>query len=254
MYAMPFREAPDERDIFLARKAETSMKDFTITGHRGAAALAPENTLPSFYKAVECGASAVEFDVYPTRDGVAVVAHDDDLGRLTGVSVRVTQSSYTELARLRVFGKARIPTLREVLALAKGRLSVDVEVKAPGVEGEVVDALRELEMVESAVVTSFLPGVLATVKKLAPEVEVGLLVEEWDDEYFDLAEKVGASLLLPHYSQLTRNPGLIEEIRRRGYHVVTWTVNDVDIARQLLEMGVKGVITDNPCKLKEALK
>jgi len=196
----------------------------------------------------------VEFDVYPTRDGVAVVAHDDDLTRLAGASVRITQSSYAELAKLKVFGKARIPTLREVLAMAKGRLSVDVEIKAPGVEGEVVDALRELEMVEDAVVTSFLPGVLAEVKKLAPEVEVGLLVEEWDDEYFDLAEKIEASLLLPHYSQLVRNPGLLEEIERRGYYVVTWTVNDVGAARQLLRMGVKGVITDNPCELRKALR
>jgi len=228
-------------------------KNFTLTGHRGAAALAPENTLPSFYKAIECGATAVEFDVYATRDGVAVIAHDDDLTRLTGASVRITQSSYAELMKLKVFGKARIPTLREVLALAKGRLSVDIEIKAPGVEGEVVDALRELEMVEDAIVTSFLPGVIARVKKLAPEVEVGLLLEEWDDEYFDLAEKAGATLLLPHYSQLTRSSGLIEEIKRRGYRVVTWTVNDVDTARQLLKMGVEGVITDDPCKLKESL-
>jgi Glycerophosphoryl diester phosphodiesterase len=186
-----------EEIYFFRARQRLWAKNFTLTGHRGAAALAPENTLPSFYKAIECGATAVEFDVYATRDGVAVIAHDDDLTRLTGASVRITQSSYAELMKLKVFGKARIPTLREVLALAKGRLSVDIEIKAPGVEGEVVDALRELEMVEDAIVTSFLPGVIARVKKLAPEVEVGLLLEEWDDEYFDLAEKAGATFLLP---------------------------------------------------------
>jgi len=79
-------------------------------------------------------------------------------------------------------------------------------------------------------------------------------VEEWDDEYFDLAEKAGATLLLPHYSQLTRSPSLLDEIMRRGYRVVTWTVNDPEVARQLLKMGVEGVITDDPCKLREALE
>lgn len=92
-----------------------------------------------------------------TLDEVAVVVHDEDLSRLTGMSVRVSQITYAEFSKLRVYGRAKVPTLREVLALAKGRLSVDVELKAPGAEREVVETLRELEMVDDAIVTSFFP-------------------------------------------------------------------------------------------------
>jgi len=225
---------------------------FFLTGHRGAAAIEPENTLPSFYRALLCGATAVEFDVRTTLDGVAVVVHDEDLSRLTGTSVRVSQITYAELSKLRVYGRAKVPTLREVLALAKGRLSVDVELKAPGAEREVVEALRELEMVDDAIVTSFFPPLLESVKKLEPSIEVGVLTVGWDDECLDVAEKVGASFILPHYEALKRE--IVDKIRKRGYRVITWTVNDARVAELLVEMGVEGVITDNPCELKSLLK
>lgn len=227
-------------------------KDFLLTGHRGAAALEPENTLPSFFRAFVCGATAVEFDVRATRDGVAVVVHDEELSRVTGVDARVSRIMYTELSKLRVYGRAKVPTLREVLALAKGRLSVDIELKAPGVEREVVEALRELEMVDDAIVTSFFPPLLESVKKLEPSIEVGVLTIGWDDECLDVAEKVGATLILPNYETLNRE--LVEKIRGKGYRVITWTVNDVKVAERLVEMGVEGIITDNPCELKSLLQ
>lgn len=226
-------------------------RNFLLTGHRGAAALEAENTLPSFYKAVECGATAVELDVYPTRDGVAVVVHDEDLSRLTGVSALVTQLTYAEASRLRVLGRARIPTLREALAMAKGRLSVDIEVKKPGVEREVVEAVRELGMVQDVLVTSFIPSTLEAVRKLDPSIEVGVLLEEWDDEYLAIAESVGARVILPHYSAITGE--LLQKLRGRGLSAITWTVNDAELARKLLGMGVEGVITDNPCALRTAV-
>lgn len=226
-------------------------KSFLLTGHRGAAALEPENTLPSFYKAIECGATAVEFDVYPTRDGVAVVVHDEELSRLTGARALVTELTFSELSKLKVLGKARIPTLREVLAMAKGRLLVDIEIKKPGVEREVVEALRELEMVRDAIVTSFIPPVLSTVKELDPDIQVGVLLEEWDDEYLEIAKTLRARYVLPHFSVIT--PELIAKLRSSGMSVITWTVNDGELARRLIELGVEGVITDNPCAVKTAI-
>lgn len=226
-------------------------RSFLLTGHRGAAALEAENTLPSFYKAIECGATAVELDVYPTRDGVAVVVHDEDLSRLTGTSALVTQLTFAEVSKLRVFGKARIPTLREVLAMAKGRLSVDIEIKKPGVEREVVEAVRELGMVQDVLVSSFIPSTLDAARKLDPSIKVGVLLEEWDDEYLAIAESVGAEVILPHYTAI--NEELLRKLKSRGLSVITWTVNDANIARKLLEMGVEGVITDNPCALRAAV-
>lgn len=194
----------------------------------------------------------MEFDVYPTRDGVAVVVHDRDLERLTGERVQVTQLTYVEVSKLKVHGRARIPTLREVLALAKGRLSVDIEIKMQGVEREVVEALRELNMVNDALVTSFLPTPLATIKNLDSSVEVGLLTPGWDDECLQVAEKVGASYVLPHYEAIT--PELVEKLSSRGFRVIAWTVNEPDTAVHLLKMGVEGIITDNPCAIRGAIE
>ncbi|ABL78565.1 glycerophosphodiester phosphodiesterase [Thermofilum pendens] len=226
-------------------------KNFSLTGHRGAAALEPENTLPSFLKAYECGATGIEFDVRLTRDGV-VVAHDDELERVAGVKGRVSEKTYSELLGVRVGGRARIPTLREVLSLAKGRLSVDIELKVVGAEAEVVDSLRELRMVDDALVTSFVPEALRRVKELAPEVSVGVLLEEWDDEYLEIAEKLGAEALLPYYEALSRD--LVERIKKRGFKVITWTVDDPEVAERLYRLGIDGVITDDPCLLARRLR
>ncbi|PLJ77171.1 MAG: hypothetical protein B7L53_07675 [Thermofilum sp. NZ13] len=230
------------------RRVTQLKRKFILTGHRGAEALAPENTLPSFLKALECGATGIEFDVRRTLDGVAVIAHDDELDRVAGVNLKVSESRYSDLQKVRVGGLARVPTLREVLALAKGRLYVDIEIKVQGVEEEVAEALRELDMLDEALVTSFLPAPLEKLRKLEPQLDIGVLVEEWDDEYLDIARRLGAVAILPSHEILTRD--LVAKIKREGYSVITWTVNSLEEAERLVEMGVDGIITDNPCLLK----
>lgn len=224
-------------------------RKFILSGHRGARALAPENTLPSFLKALECGATGIEFDVRKTLDNIPVIIHDDEVDHLTGVKAKVSQLTFQELSKLKVHGKARIPTLREVLALAKGRLYVDIEIKVPGVEEEVVEALRELDMVQDAIVTSFLPSTLEKIKQLDPRIEVGVLLEEWDDEYFEIAQKLGATAILPAYEIITHE--LAKSIKSKGYAIITWTVNETSIAQNLLSLGVDGIITDDPCSLRD---
>ncbi|QOJ79160.1 glycerophosphodiester phosphodiesterase [Infirmifilum lucidum] len=223
-------------------------RKFILTGHRGAKALAPENTLPGFFKALECGATGIEFDVRATADGVPVIVHDDELERVAGVNLRVSEANYKELSKVRVHGRARIPTLREVLAMAKGRLYVDIEVKVPGVEEEVVEALHELEMVDEAIITSFLPAPLEKIKKLDPRVYVGILLEDWDEEYLEIARKLEAVAILPAHDILTHE--IAERIKAEGYSIITWTVNSLEEAEKLFRMGVDGIITDDPCALR----
>jgi glycerophosphoryl diester phosphodiesterase len=223
-------------------------KNFLLMGHRGAPALEPENTLPSFLKALECGATGVEFDVRLSRDGIPVISHDEDLRRVANAELKVSEATYPELLRVSIQGKARIPTLREVLALAKGRLSVDIELKVVGAEREVVDALRELDMVDDAIVTSFIPEALRRVRELDQSVGVGVLLEEWDDEYLEIASSLKAEAILPYYEVLDRE--LVSKIKTRGYKIITWTVDDPKIAEKLYDMGVEGIGTNNPCNLK----
>jgi len=225
---------------------------FRLIGHRGAAALAPENTMPSFVKAYECGATAIEFDVRLTKDGVPIIYHDDNFKRLTGVDAYVADVSFEETRKLRVKGEAPIPTLEEVLEFASGKLAVDVELKVVGVEEETVNLLRKYGLEDKALITSFLPTVLGEIKNIAPDIEVGVLLEEWDDEYLDIARRIEAYALLPPYTIVTRE--LVDKIKGSGYALIVWTVNDPQEAERLLEMGVDGIITDDPCKLREVVR
>lgn len=225
---------------------------FRLVGHRGAAALAPENTLPSFVKAYECGATAIEFDVRLTRDDVPVIFHDESLKRLTGVEARVRDLSFEELRELRVLGEAQVPTLEEVLEFASGRLAVDVELKDSGTEREVVRLLKKYNLEEESLITSFSPEILSRVKELAPNLRLGVLLERWDDKYLDIAGQLGAQAILPNYTSVT--PDVVDSIKGEGFALIVWTVNDPEEAARLLRQGVDGIITDDPYKLKSVVK
>lgn len=183
-----------------------------MVAHRGASASARENSLEAFEAAIAVGADMVEFDVRRTIDGVLVVVHDP-----------VPQLPYEEL-------DPRPPRLEEVVDVCAGRIALDVELKETGVEREV------LELVErtSFVVTSFLPEVVATTKRLRPDARVGLLldaaVESWDAG--------PADFLAPHYTLLDRE--LPDEL-------VVWTVNDAPtLQRCFADPRIAAVITDDP--------
>ncbi len=226
------------------------MYSFRLVGHRGAPAYEVENTARSFLKAYECGATAVEFDVRRSLDGVPVVFHDDSLERLAGRQGLVEETPFPELYRVRLHGDGRIPMLHEVYAIAKGRMAVDVEIKTPGVEADVVEGLEEYGLTGEALVTSFLPWVLRKVKSLA-DVAVGLLVEGWEEEALREAVDMGAAAILPSHEAVTREA--VEEAHRAGLRLVTWTVDDVGEAARLLAMGVDGIITNDPCTLQHVV-
>ncbi len=220
---------------------------FTLVGHRGAPAHEVENTARSFLKAFQCGATAVEFDVRRTLDGIPVVFHDESLQRLAGRPGLVEELPYPELYRVRLPGGARIPTLHEVYAIAKGRGALDIELKTPGVEEDVVQGLEEYQLTRDALVTSFLPWPLAKVAQTS-QVQVGLLLEGWDDEALDVAADIGAAAILPSHEAVTQD--VVDKAHARGLRLITWTVDDPGEAARLLALGVDGIITDDPCLLR----
>ena len=119
-----------------------------VMGHRGARHEAPENTLPSIARALEAGAEAIEVDVQPTRDGALVVIHDETLERTTDGAGRVDAHTLAELRALDAGDGAQVPTLAEVLELCRGRAELFVELKAPGCEARVVQAIQAADQVE----------------------------------------------------------------------------------------------------------
>ena len=177
---------------------------------------APENTFASFERAIELGVDAIELDVHLTADGEAVVIHDAELHGTTDGEGLVGQKTLAELKRLDAgvrfapeFAGQRIPTLGEVLAWARGKCVLDVEIKGgpwpyDGIEARVVDLIRRHEMVDQTIVISFTHTVVARVKALAPEIATGTL---WSCRPIDpvaVAQAAGADAIMPTVAVLRR--------------------------------------------------
>jgi len=164
-----------------------------VVGHRGAAARAPENTIASLARGVRDGADEVEFDVQRTRDGVAVLLHDDTLDRTTSGRGALRERTLSELRHLDAgshfapeFSGERVPSLAKVCAWAKTvatDLSVELKQPAPG-EGLAVDDglaesaiadLRASGVLKRAVLHSFDHPTIARVRAIAPDARAALL-------------------------------------------------------------------------------
>ncbi len=199
-----------------------------VIAHRGLGG--PDNSLEAFERAIEAGADMLEFDVRRTRAGELIASHDP------------------------VVERGGAPRLSEVLALARGRVAIDVELKEDGYVEDVVHALRSGFDLDAVVVTSFLDAVVAQVGRWLPAVRTGLLVgmdrprnpvRTRASELFPVtrARRCGADYLAPEL-RLARL-GVLRRAHAAGFPALVWTVNrDADIAAFLRDDRVAGVITD----------
>ena len=226
-----------------------------VIAHRGASAAAPENTLAAFRLAADLGADGVELDVRRTVDGQLVVIHDASVHRTTDGTGRVAALTLDQLRRFdagRKFGPPfrgeRIPLLSKVFEVLGGRLLVDVEVKAAGVEAALLDLIRKTQMMDSVLISSFDAQVVAHVRDLAPEMPAGLL-QSAADPY--AAVSVRATAYLPEVTALTAD--VVASCRSHGLRVITWTVRTEEEARQALRVGVDGIIADDPTLIRKML-
>jgi len=231
--------------------------------HRGASALAPDNTMAGFEKAVELGADAIELDLHVSQDGELVVIHDDTLDRTTDGSGPVHQRSLGELMRLdagRWFGEGfagqRIPRLAEVLDRFAGRVPLALEIKAgstffPGIEEKVVSALRQRAVIDQAAVASFDHYALRRLKEIEPTIRTAALLVGRPVSLSALAGLAKADGLALEASFVTKTE--VEACRAAGLQLVVWVVNDPAQMRHFIKLGVDGIITDRPDLLRLAL-
>ncbi len=231
--------------------------------HRGASALAPENTMAAFERAIDLGADVVELDLHLTRDGELVVIHDDTLDRTTDGRGPVHERSLEELKRLdagRWFGQAfvgqRIPTLSEVLDRFAKKLPLALEVKAgstffPGIEERVVAALRQHSAIEQAAVASFDHFALRRLKEIEPTLRTAALLVGRPVPMSAIGGACAADAMALEASLVTKSE--VEACRAAGLQLVVWVVNEPDQMRRFIGLGVDGIITDRPDLLRLAL-
>lgn len=236
-----------------------------IFGHRGASADAPMNTLPAFELAAEQGAEGVELDVHLTQDGELVVVHDFTVDKTTDGEGTVSEMTLDQLKSLDAgswfsdeFTGTRVPTLSEVFAAVGDKLYINVEIKTlsragDGTEETILACISEHNLADRVLVSSFNPLVLSRFHDLAPHIPLGYLL---------YAESVLPNIddILPptHYAAIHYHHEMIDEATvakaQENQHLInTWTVNDPDRARVLVDRGVRGIITDKPALMKAAL-
>ncbi len=219
------------------RRAEFRGKDRVLNiGHRGAAGLAPENTIAAIETAARAGADMVEIDVHLSPDGQLVVAHDFDEVEDRGRSLPLLGDCV---------GRAR--------ALA---LLVNVEIKNlprayPGIEERVVATLGELRALDEVLISSFDHESLAAVRRLTKEVATAVLTRDRLFEPAQYLERLDADAL--HPGGFVPDERLVASVRATGRGLNFWTANDPAVMQRLIAVGVTGVVTDCPNRLRDLL-
>jgi glycerophosphoryl diester phosphodiesterase len=236
-----------------------------VIGHRGASAHVLENTVGAFERARTDGADGVELDVLLCRTGEVVVFHDDDLRRLANRLERVEALSLDELRAVALPAGGRIPTLAEAFEACGPELLVNVEMKAANVNWNGVarlDALADgvarvvddLGVARRVLVSSFSPLAVRAWMRRAPAIPAALLFEQ--EAPLPLRRAWAAawlrpSALNPDFRLCTRER--VARWHARGYGVNVWTVDGEERVRACREMGVDGIITNDPAKTRALL-
>lgn len=218
----------------------------------------------SFVKALEYGATGIETDVQMTKDGHLVLIHDEALQRTTGSSQWVKDVTLDEIKTLdagswyhKNFAGERIPTLEELLDLVRDKETiVNLELKNgvvlyPELENKVIAMIREYELSDRIIISSFNHYSLVECKKIAPEIRTGILYMEGIYEPWDYAKRIGADAL--HAFKYAVRPEFVAAATEHGIPYHPFTVNEQQEMRALINAGVAGIITDYPDLLAELL-
>jgi glycerophosphoryl diester phosphodiesterase len=231
-----------------------------LGGHRGNADECPENTLASFRSAIELGVDVIECDVHRSDDGGLPVIHDHLVDRTTDGSGLVRDFTMAELKRLDAgswkdprFTGERIPSLDEVLALAKGRVGVAIEIKNlplpyPGIAEAVVDAVKKADMLSDVVVIAFDHRCIKRVGELEPEILTGVLEASRPVDILRLMDDADADVFCPHWASI--EPETAEELHAAGKLIGVWTVDDAVSLAWSKALPANAIYTNKPREIR----
>ena len=232
-----------------------------IEGHRATSAIAPENTITSFRQSIADGADGVELDVRPTSDGEVIVIHDGTLSRTTNGRGSVEKKSLAELKQLdagRWFGKIfegeQIPTLKETLHLLKGKIAIDIELKSGSHSKDIVDrtckVVRELDMVEEVLLTSFDSRFLLRAKQIEKRIPLGFLYKpsRHIKSGVAIARKLGARYLILHSRNIREN--IIAEARDSDILIGEYPVDTKQRFERSMKNEIDVLFSNHPAYLR----
>ena len=227
-----------------------------IFAHRGYSGKYPENTMIAFKKALECGVDGIELDVQLTKDGEVVIIHDETIDRTTTGKGFVVDYTYEELERFdasfkfKDLGFNKIPTLREYFQLVKDYdIVTNVELKTGineylGIEEKVWELIKEYNLEEKVIISSFNHFSVMRMKKIAPQLKYGFLSEDWIIDAGKYTHSHGVQCYHPRFNNLV--PDVIKELKKYNLEINTWTVNLEEDMRYLYSNNIDVIITNYP--------
>ncbi len=250
-----------------------------ILGHRGAAGEAPENTLVSFQRALADGAGFIELDVRGSADGKVVIIHDATVGRTTNGRGRVSRLSLRELKRLDAGywftsdggatypyrgQRVEIPTLAELLSiLPQIRAIIEIKQWRPPIVKKVIEAVcragKERDVLLATEKNRIMREIRAEISDNDPPIATGFSYGEVASFMAWLAgnrrevyRPPGQAMQLPcEFAGMTLVSGqTLEAAHKLGVELFVWTINDPAEMERLLRLGVDGIITDYPGRLR----
>lgn len=234
-----------------------------IIAHRGFSSISPENTLIAFQKAIDCKADYFELDVHKTKNDSIMVIHDSSVDRTGSNNVKgeIAKMNYSDLATFTVgyptkFGdkykNEKIPTLREALELAKGKIKVCIEIKVYGVEKEILKIINDLGVNDDVILFSFYYPVLAKIRQLDKNIPILFLINKADKMTIEYAKIIESNAIGVGYGT-TVTKEYLNFAHKNGIEVWKWTVNEEDEMQQLMDLGLDGLITNFPDKALKIL-
>jgi glycerophosphoryl diester phosphodiesterase len=222
-----------------------------VTAHRGDSSRAPENSIAAFRAAIEAHADYSELDVQRTRDGVVVVLHDADLMRMGGDPRRIGELTLQDLQTIDIgrkfapaFAGEHVPTLAAVIALVRGRMKLNVELKYnapdPGLAPAVLELLRHEQFLDQVVITSLSAAALAQVRALEPRVRIGQIIT------VAVGDVARAQVDFLSLNSARATAEVIRRAHSQDKAVHVWTVNRSEVMLRMIEQGADNLITNYP--------
>jgi len=241
-------------------------KNIIITGHRGAAGLAPENTLASIQLAIELGVDRIEIDVQQTKDNKIIVLHDRTLRRTTTGHGFVKNLTYDEILQFsagykfnKFYINEKVPTLEQVIDLIDGKVELLIETKYsymyyPNIERHIINIIKNKNAKDWCKVISFNDRALFRINKLDNSIRLGKLFVG-KHAHLPLSFDKGLNIRpLKKYAFVDEvivkhdyaTKAIIEKVHEFGKELHVWTVNNEATIQKLIERGVDGIISDYP--------